>query len=180
MLHPQLMTHAQAVRGQISTAHTFTRTTPYGFCLGPRRRPVDLKKHYTLTSRGHDIFSSHDDAIKWKQFSRYWPFVRGIHRSPMNSRHKGQWRGALMFSLICAWINGLVNNREAGDLRRHCVHYGVTVMQPSRITCAKCLPQKPRVTGILLIGIVRTKFGEALIEIHIFSYKKMHLKMSGK
>ena len=43
----------------------------------------------------------HDDVIKWKHFSRYWPFVRGIHRSPVNSPHKGQWNGALMFSLIC-------------------------------------------------------------------------------
>ena len=42
----------------------------------------------------------HDDVIKWKHFPRYWPFVRGIHRSPVNSPHKGQWRGALMFSLI--------------------------------------------------------------------------------
>ena len=42
--------------------------------------------------------------------------------------HKGQWRGALMFTLICVWINGCVNNREAADLRRYCVHYGVTVM----------------------------------------------------
>ena len=33
-------------------------------------------------------------------------------------RTKGQWRGALMFSLICAWINCLLNNLEAGDLRR--------------------------------------------------------------
>ena len=46
-------------------------------------------------------------------FPRYWPFVRGIHRSPVNSPHKGQWRGALIFSLICAWINGGVYNREA-------------------------------------------------------------------
>ena len=43
-------------------------------------------------------------------------------------RHKGQWRGVLMFSLICAWINGWINNREAGDLRRHCAHYDVIVM----------------------------------------------------
>ena len=73
---------------------------------------------------------SHDDVIKWKHFPRYWPFVRGIHRSPVNSPHKGQWRGALMFSLICvcAWINGWVNNCEAGDLRRHGAHYDVTVM----------------------------------------------------
>ena len=67
---------------------------------------------------------THDDVIKWKHFPRYWPFVRGIHRSPVNSPHKGQWRGALMFSLICAWINDWVNNREAGVLRqslwRHC------------------------------------------------------------
>ena len=48
--------------------------------------------------------------------------------SPVNSPHKGQWRGALMFSLIFVWRNGWVNNREAGDLRRHRAHYGVTVM----------------------------------------------------
>ena len=47
---------------------------------------------------------------------------------PVNSLHKGQWRGVLMFSLICVWINGWVNNREAGDLRRHRGHYDVNVM----------------------------------------------------
>ena len=70
----------------------------------------------------------HDDVIKWKHFPCYWPFVRGIHRSPVNSLHKGQWRGALMFSLICVWINGSVNNGEVGDLRGYCTHYDVTVM----------------------------------------------------
>ena len=64
----------------------------------------------------------HDDVIKWKHFPRHWPFVVGIHRSPVNSQHKGQWRGALMFSLICGWINDWVNNRGAGDLRRHRAH----------------------------------------------------------
>ena len=67
-------------------------------------------------------------VIKRKLFPRYWPFVRGIHRSPVNSPHKGQWRRALMFSLICARINGWVNNREAGDLRRHQAHCDVIVM----------------------------------------------------
>ena len=57
--------------------------------------------------------------MKWKHFPRYWPFMREIHRSAENSRNKGRWRGALMFCLICGWINGWVNNREAGDLRRH-------------------------------------------------------------
>ena len=71
---------------------------------------------------------THDDVIKWRHFPRYWPFVRGIHRSPVNSPHKGQWRGALMFSLICVWINDWVNDREAGDLRRNRVHYDAIVM----------------------------------------------------
>ena len=70
----------------------------------------------------------HDDVIKWKYFPRYWPFVRGIHRSPVNSPHKGQGRGALMYSLIYVWINGWVNNREAGDLRRQRAHHDVIVM----------------------------------------------------
>ena len=52
----------------------------------------------------------------------------GIHRSPVNSPHKGQWRGASMFSLICARINGWVNNGEAGDLRRYRAYYDVSVM----------------------------------------------------
>ena len=72
--------------------------------------------------------SNHDVVNKWKHFPRYWPFVRGIHRSPVNSPNKGQWHGALMFSLICAWINDWVNNRKAGDLRRHRAHYDVSVM----------------------------------------------------
>ena len=74
------------------------------------------------------VVTIHDDVIRWKHFPRYWPFVRGIHRSPVNSPHKGQWRGAFMFSLICARINRWVNNREAGDLRRYRAHYNVIVM----------------------------------------------------
>ena len=80
-----------------------------------------------------EICGSHDDVIKWKHFPRYWPFVRGIHRSPVNSPHKGQWRGALIFSLICVWINGWVNNRETGDLRRYRAHYDVIVMNFKRV-----------------------------------------------
>ena len=70
----------------------------------------------------------HDDVIKWKLFPHYWPFLRGIHRSPVNSPHKDQWRGALVFSLICAWIKDWLNNGEAGDLRRYRAHFVVTVM----------------------------------------------------
>ena len=81
-----------------------------------------------------DMNPEHDDVIKWKHFPRYWPFVRGIHRSPVNSPHKGQWRGAVVFTLICVWVNGCVNNREAGDLRLYCAHYGVTVMEAYKNT----------------------------------------------
>ena len=75
---------------------------------------------------------SHDDVIKWKHFPRYWPFVWGRHRLPVNSPHKSRWRGALMFSLIFAWINDWVNNGEATDLRRHRTHYDVNVMLMSK------------------------------------------------
>ena len=71
----------------------------------------------------------HDDAIKWKHFPRNWSFVWGIHWSPVNSPHKDQWRGALMFSLICVCINDWINNRDAGDLRRYRTHYDVIVMR---------------------------------------------------
>ena len=72
-----------------------------------------------------EISSRHDDVIKWKHFG--FTGLRGIHRSPGNFPHKGQWRGALIF-FICAWINGWLNNREAADLRRHRAHYDATVM----------------------------------------------------
>ena len=70
----------------------------------------------------------HDDVIQWKHFPRKCSFVRGIHQSLVNSPHKGQWRGALMFSLICVWINDWVNNRGAVDLRRYRTHYDGIVM----------------------------------------------------
>ena len=64
----------------------------------------------------------------FSDFPRYWPFARGNHRSPVKSPRKGQWRGALMFSLIRAWTKSWVNNGDAGDLRRHRAHCDVDVM----------------------------------------------------
>ena len=102
--------------------------------------PLPLKSHlkvaHTLSkacaeSRPTQSYN-HDDVIKWNHFPRNWPFVGEIHRSPGNFPHKGQWRGALMFSLIYAWINDWVNNREAGDLRRQHGHYDVIVMKTPR------------------------------------------------
>ena len=89
--------------------------------------------HALSWKKDMDGYVFHDDVIEWIFFPRYWPFVRGIHRFPVNSTHKGQWRWAVFFSLICARINGWVNTREAGDKRRHRAHYGVTVMH--RFVC---------------------------------------------
>ena len=58
-------------------------------------------------------------------FLCYWPFVWGIHQW---QAHKGQWCRALMFSLICTWTKSWAKNQDMGDLRCHCAHYDVTVM----------------------------------------------------
>ena len=61
-------------------------------------------------------------------FSALLTLCEGIHWSPVDSPHKGQWLGALMFSLICTWTNSWAINPDAGDLRRQHNHYDVTVM----------------------------------------------------
>ena len=109
---------------------------------------IDLTMYHCLNLwvTGHQNSLPHDDVIKWKHFARYWPFVRGIYRWPGNSLHKGQWPGALMFSLICTWINGWVNNCKIGDLRCYCTHYDVTVMSRKVSTPLTC-----RAAGLLTI-----------------------------
>ena len=73
------------------------------------------------------------DSLPWwrhqmETFSALLAICAGNSPVPVNSPHKGQWRGALMFSLICERINSWVNNGEAGGLRRHRGHYDVIVM----------------------------------------------------
>ena len=75
-----------------------------------------------------------------------WAFVGGIHWSLVNSHHKGQWCGALMFSLICAWINDWVNNCEVGGLRCHHAHYYVTVIIGQKLWWNHSLTHWGRVT----------------------------------
>ena len=70
-------------------------------------------------------------CIWWRHqmetFSVLLAICAGNSPVPVNSPHKGQWRRALVFSLICAWINGWIHNCEASDLRRHRAHYDVIV-----------------------------------------------------
>ena len=98
---------------------------------------------------------SHDDIIKWKHFLRYWPFVQGIHQSPVNSPHKGQWRGALMFPLICTRINSWVNNGEAGDLRRNRAHYHLKSPASQLFTQSLYPPHNEVVGGVYWFHSVR-------------------------
>ena len=112
--------------------------------------------YYTIDQDSQQVTQTalwiHDDVIKWKHFPRNWPFVRGIHRSPVNSSHKGQWRGALKFSLICVWINDWVNNREAGDLRRYLAHYDVIVMICRIFSWENAVLFSPRNLGWVLLS----------------------------
>ena len=68
-----------------------------------------------------------------ERFSALLALCAGNSPVPVNSLHKGQWRGTLMFSLIYAWINDWVNNREGGDLRRQRGHNDVIVMVTSQV-----------------------------------------------
>ena len=67
------------------------------------------------------IFESFDENLIGIGNRRSAAVVRSLHDDVIK-------RGALMFSLICTWINGWVNNGEAGDLRRHRGHHDVNVM----------------------------------------------------
>ena len=92
--------------------------------LNSTARPYDQQAFTQKWTNNNSIYVYHDDFIKWKHFPRYWPFVRIIHRSPVDSPHKGHWSGAFMFTLICAWTNAWANNRwfetPLRPLRRDC------------------------------------------------------------
>ena len=97
------------------------------------QKSIDIKANLIITRPIRTYYSCRDNSNSWwrhqmETFPRYWPFVRGIHWSLVNSPHKGQWHGALGCSLICARTNGWAKNRDAGDLSRHRAQYDVTLM----------------------------------------------------
>ena len=73
-----------------------------------------------------------------------------------HSSHKGQWRGPLMFSFICSWINASVNNGEAGDWRRHRAHYDVILMYQNKQGACSIYRSRLTSIGILILKIRRT------------------------
>ena len=104
----------------------------HSFC----KTDVDFLKHSisvsVITPVGY--FAALSSFIKLHKWRHQWDTFDAllaicVGNSPLNSPRKDQLRGALMFSLICAWINGWVNNREAGDLRRFRANYDVIVMR---------------------------------------------------
>ena len=72
----------------------------------------------------------HDDVINWKRFPRYWPFVWEIHRSPVNSPHKGPVTHTLMLVRITCYTNSR-NDRWFETTWRSC---DVIVMSSDYVT----------------------------------------------
>ena len=89
--------------------------------LHPCLTPLDL---FISQISGWDLLefgithTYHDDVIKWKQFPRYCPFVQGIHRSPVDSPHKGivTWTFDVLLSVRTncwtkTWLAGNLTRR---------------------------------------------------------------------
>ena len=91
------------------------------------------------------------------------------HLGEENSPHKGQWHWALMFSLICVWINGWVNNREAGDLRCYRAHYDVIVMKTFIIH--NCFWHNWHTAGVIQINCMPNNC------MHFITKKNMEIKL---
>ena len=116
---------------------------------------IDLKWRYFIIIRRQSYKIYWHKISRWRHqmetFSALLTICAG--NSPVPGEfpvHKCQWHGALMFSLICVWINSWVINREAGDLRRYRAHYGVIVMcyDNSKLTR---LPGYPRWPGLPIV-----------------------------
>ena len=81
---------------------SWRRWNDFGFCESNVSYSGCRLHHNMLSDRSRQWCYDHDDVIKWKHSPPYWLLVWGIHRSPMNSSRKGQWRGALIFSVWSA------------------------------------------------------------------------------
>ena len=103
-------------------------------CSNSIANALELLQSCTKPSmHSYSRYNKNTACLPWwchqmETFSALLAFCAGKSQVTGESPHKGQWRRALMFPLICTWINNWENNSEAGDLRRHRAHYDVSVM----------------------------------------------------
>ena len=122
---------------QSSASLAFVRGIHRGPVNSPHKWPVTRKIFpFDDVIMSRDVSKHNIGSTTWwrhqrETFSALLALCMGIHWSPVNSPHKDQWRGDLMFPVICAWTNGRANNRYAGDLGRHRAHYDIAVMRRS-------------------------------------------------
>ena len=119
----------------------------------------------------HAIRNYDDDAIKWKHFPRYWPFVRVIHRWRVKSPTKAKDAELWYFLLSTPWINGWVNTRQVGDLRRHRGHHDVIVM---------IIANMQNITGYILLWFIHLDSNSYQLYHRISQFKisKLPMKLS--
>ena len=117
-----------------------------------------------MTSRATcPVLCNHDDVINRKHIPRHWTFVRGFHRSTVNSPHKGQWHGALMFSFDLR-PNKRLSKQSWGwrfetlsrQLWRHCNGYALPWWYYV-ITQVPHVPANHQCSGIAFLGPVLGK-----------------------
>ena len=91
---------------------------------GKMQSPHDVISQIILQIRHHGYTFS--EFTWWRHqmetFSALLAICAGNSPVPGEFPTQRQRRGALIFSLICVWINGWVNNRDAGNLRRYRAH----------------------------------------------------------
>ena len=126
-MHPPLATHNLWRKRVMVCWVTLYYRSSYT-CMMRLMDTIDCAAEYTHTMHTETSWRSHDDVMNWKHFLRYWPFVRGIHRSPMDSPSQRPVTRNFDVFFDLRPKRGCASNRDAGDLRRHRAHYDVTVM----------------------------------------------------
>ena len=147
---------------------TFSLVFPWEKTLWFDSKFKELCSYGCIWWEGVTIDADHDDVIKWIHFPRYWPFVRGIHQSPMkNASDVELW----CFLWSAHWINGWAINHEASDLRRHCTHYDVIVMNSEKplidwlwILIPVCMHDNPQCVNV-----------SRILNLHLIVYSNLYV-----
>ena len=124
---------AHILQATFSTAVIFTtanllmykyfgrKKIPYFFSIIPVVNPWKTCTHTHSPLPQFAVFGS---CLVRREFVSISPMMTSSNENifcvigPLCGEFTGQWRGALMFPLICAWIKVWANSRETGDLRQ--------------------------------------------------------------